>query len=38
MTLERKFHRPEAGLVLAEGVRIEGYASLFGVPDQGGDV
>jgi HK97 family phage prohead protease len=38
MTLERKFHRPEAGLMLAEGVRIEGYASLFGVPDQGGDV
>ncbi|MCF1709691.1 hypothetical protein L0V05_12795 [Tabrizicola sp. J26] len=34
---ERKFHRPEAGLVLSEG-RIEGYASLFGKRDQGGDV
>ena len=34
---ERKFHRPEAGLVLSEG-RIEGYASLFGKKDQGGDV
>jgi HK97 family phage prohead protease len=36
--LETKFHRPEAGLVLAEGARIEGYASLFGVADHGGDV
>jgi HK97 family phage prohead protease len=36
--LETKFHRPEAGLVLADGARIEGYASLFGLPDQGGDV
>ncbi len=35
---ERKFHRPEAGLVLAEGAVIEGYASLFGRRDQGGDV
>lgn len=36
--LEHKFHRPEAGLVVADGSRIKGYASLFGVPDQGGDV
>jgi HK97 family phage prohead protease len=36
--LERKFHRPERGLVLGEGARIEGYASLFGVADRGGDV
>lgn len=36
--LERKFHRPEAGLVMAEGAVIEGYASVFGVVDQGGDV
>lgn len=36
--LETKFHRPEAGLVLAEGARIEGYASLFDLADQGGDV
>jgi len=36
--LERKFHRPDAGLVVAEGSRISGYASLFGATDQGGDV
>jgi len=35
---ERKFHRPEAGLVVTEGSRVEGYASVFGRPDQGGDV
>lgn len=38
---ERKFHRPEAGLVVqadATGAVIEGYASLFGRRDQGGDV
>lgn len=35
---ERKFHRPGGGLVLADGLRISGYASLFGLPDQGGDV
>ncbi len=34
---ERKFHRPEAGLVMKDG-GIEGYASLFGKRDQGGDV
>lgn len=36
--LERKFHRPESGLVVGEGMRISGYASVFGLPDQGGDV
>ncbi len=36
--LERKFHRPERGLSVAEGQRISGYASLFGATDQGGDV
>lgn len=36
--LERKFHRPEAGLTVREGQVIEGYASLFGRRDQGGDV
>jgi hypothetical protein len=35
---ERKYHRPEAGLVVTDGSVVEGYASLFGVRDQGGDV
>lgn len=35
---ERKFHRPETGLVLSDGSVIEGYASIFGRPDQGGDI
>jgi uncharacterized protein len=35
---ERKFHRPEAGLVVTEGAMVQGYASLFGKRDQGGDV
>ncbi len=35
---ERKFHRPETGLTLGEGAVVEGYASLFGRRDQGGDV
>ena len=35
---ERKFHRPEAGLVVTEGHVVAGYASLFGKTDQGGDV
>ncbi len=35
---EHKFHRPEAGLVLSEGEVIEGYASVFGRADQGGDL
>ena len=35
---ERKFHRPEAGLVVSEGHMVQGYASLFGKADQGGDI
>jgi len=35
---ERKYHRPEAGLQVTEGHVVSGYASLFGVKDQGGDV
>ena len=35
---ERKFHRPEAGLVVSEGQVVQGYASLFGKADQGGDI
>ena len=34
---ERKFHRPDAGLVMTDGQVVEGYASLFGKRDQGGD-
>ncbi|TCO70917.1 HK97 family phage prohead protease [Rhodovulum euryhalinum] len=36
--LERKFCPPDAPLALGEGAMIEGYASLFGATDQGGDV
>jgi uncharacterized protein len=35
---ERKYHAPEAGLIVTDGHVIEGYASLFGKRDQGGDV
>ena len=39
---ERKYHRPEAGLTVTEaadgGRVVAGYASLFGLRDQGGDV
>lgn len=35
--LERKFCRPEAGLVVS-GASLMGYASKFGMRDQGGDV
>lgn len=35
---ERKFLAPETGLVLGENAVIEGYASLFGARDQGGDI
>lgn len=35
---ERKYHQSEAGLVLSEGAKVSGYASLFGLRDQGGDV
>jgi hypothetical protein len=34
---ERKFHRPDAGLTVTDGVVVSGYASLFGKRDQGGD-
>ena len=37
MGLERKFTAGEGGLVV-EGARVAGYASVFGVADQGGDV
>ncbi|GLQ34051.1 peptidase U35 [Amylibacter marinus] len=35
--LETKFHQFDAEYVSTEGNRIEGYASLFGIADQGGD-
>ena len=35
---ERKFHQPESGLVMGQGHVVEGYASLFGKADQGGDI
>ena len=35
---ERKFHRSEAGLVVTDGSLVQGYASVFGRRDQGGDV
>ena len=35
---ERKYHQPEAGLVVTGGSLVSGYASLFGKRDQGGDV
>ncbi|NBE08687.1 HK97 family phage prohead protease [Paragemmobacter ruber] len=37
MELERKFTRAEGGLAVT-GAGLEGYASVFGVADQGGDV
>lgn len=36
--LETKFCRVDTSLSVVEGTRIEGYASLFGACDQGGDV
>ena len=36
--LERKFHQFDTELSVAEGAKIEGYASLFGKADQGNDV
>lgn len=38
MDLERKFVSAPAELTVVDGDRIEGYASLFGAVDQGGDV
>lgn len=35
---ERKYTLPEAGLVITDGLGVSGYASLFGLRDQGGDV
>jgi len=35
---ERKFSRVETALVVTDGTLVEGYASLFGKRDQGGDV
>lgn len=35
---ERKYHRAEAGIAVTDGHVVEGYASLFGRKDQGGDV
>ncbi|MEO1676618.1 MAG: HK97 family phage prohead protease [Pseudomonadota bacterium] len=36
--LETKFCQLEAHLSLEDGCHVEGYASLFGLPDRGGDV
>ena len=38
MDLEHKFCRFDTEVTVVEGTRIEGYASLFGKCDQGGDV
>ncbi|MBN2630089.1 MAG: HK97 family phage prohead protease [Rhodobacteraceae bacterium] len=35
---ERKYLAPETGLKVTGGSGVEGYASLFGIKDQGGDV
>ncbi len=35
---ERKYLAPETALKVTDGSGVEGYASLFGVKDQGGDV
>lgn len=35
---ECKFQQPEVRLVVTDGTQVEGYASLFGKRDQGGDV
>ncbi len=36
--LETKFCQPDTGLTVTDGTVVEGYASLFGACDQGGDV
>ncbi|WP_039019193.1 HK97 family phage prohead protease [Halocynthiibacter namhaensis] len=36
--LEVKFCRMDAGVSLVDGASVEGYASYFGIADQGGDV
>lgn len=38
MQLEHKFCRLGTDLTVTDGTLIEGYASLFGKPDQGGDI
>jgi HK97 family phage prohead protease len=38
MDLEHKFCRFDADITVEDGTKIEGYASLFGACDQGGDV
>ena len=38
MQLEHKFCRPDGGVTVSEGAVVSGYASVFGSPDQGGDV
>ena len=35
---ERKYQEPDTGLVVTDGHVVEGYASLFGKTDQGGDI
>lgn len=35
---ERKYHQSDAGLMISDGTVVSGYASLFGLRDQGGDV
>ena len=35
---ERKYHQPDKGLTVVDGTVVAGYASLFGIKDQGGDV
>ncbi len=34
---ERKYHQPDKGLTVVDGTVVAGYASLFGIKDQGGD-
>ena len=36
--LETKFVQAESELKVTDGTSVEGYASLFGLPDQGGDI
>jgi HK97 family phage prohead protease len=36
--IERKFCLSEQGLSLSDGFAVEGYASLFGIGDHGGDI
>jgi HK97 family phage prohead protease len=38
MTLEHKFSRLGTDLLVTDGTEIAGYASVFGLTDQGGDV